>query len=34
VSIGISFNGGGETLILFGMVYGLIADVLATKFGE
>ena len=34
VSIGISFNGGGETLILFGMMYGLIADVLATKFGE
>lgn len=34
VSIGISFYGGGEILILFGMIYGLVADVLATKFGE
>ncbi len=34
VSIGISFNGGGELLILFGMVYGLVADLLATKFGD
>ena len=34
VSIGISFNGGGEILILLGMIYGLVADLLATKFGE
>ncbi|MEM4272677.1 MAG: hypothetical protein QXH30_03730 [Candidatus Bilamarchaeaceae archaeon] len=34
VSVGISFYGGGEILILFGMAYGLIADVVATRFGE
>jgi len=34
VSIGISFYGGSEILILFGMTYGLVADVLATRFGK
>ncbi|MBD3398587.1 hypothetical protein GF412_05085 [Candidatus Micrarchaeota archaeon] len=33
VSVAIGFYGGMEILVLFGAIYGLIADVVATKFG-
>ena len=32
VSIGISFYSGAEMIIAFGIVYGIIIDVIATKF--
>lgn len=34
VSVGITFYGGGEILVAFGLVYGLVGDLLATKFGK
>ena len=34
VSIGISFFGGAEIFIAFGIVYGILTDFLATKFGS
>jgi hypothetical protein len=33
-TIVISFYGGGEIFMAFGIVYGIITDVLATKFGK
>ncbi len=34
VTVAISFYGGAEILIAFGIVYGIIIDVVATKFSE
>ena len=34
VSVGISFFGGAEIFIAFGIVYGILTDFLATKFGS
>jgi len=33
-TIAISFYGGGEIFMAFGIIYGIITDVLATKFGK
>jgi len=34
MSVGISFYGGAQVFIPFGMIYGALADFLATKFGS
>ncbi len=34
VSIGVSFFGGGAIMTAFGIVYGIITDFLATRFGS
>jgi hypothetical protein len=34
VSIVVSFYGGGEVMISFGIIYGIITDFLATRFGS
>jgi len=34
MSVGISFYGGAQAFIPFGMIYGAVADFLATRFGS